>query len=241
MEVLFIVLFSVCIGSFLNVVIYRLPRAMNIAYPASHCPHCQSRLRFWHNIPLLSFLYLKAKCGFCKKPISSRYPLIEILTVILSLIAYLQFGFTLLLLPVLLFTYALIALTFIDIDSQILPDVITLPLLGIGLALNTFEYFTSPVDAIWGMLIGFSALFIIDYLYYLLRKRHGIGMGDAKLLAAIGAWLGAYALVPVILAASLLGILCAVILILMKRLKHDMPIPFGPFLAIAAWGYLICG
>jgi leader peptidase (prepilin peptidase)/N-methyltransferase len=189
----------------------------------------------------VSFLCLKAKCFFCKQPISWRYPLIEILTLVLSVIAFVQFGFDILLLPVLLFTYALIALTFIDIDVQILPDVITLPLLGIGLALNSFYYFTTPADAIWGMLLGFTLLFSIDYLYYLVRKRHGLGMGDAKLLAAIGAWLGASALVPVILIASLLGLFCAVILMLLKRLKYDMPIPFGPFLAIAAWGYLICG
>lgn len=240
MELLLVILFSLCIGSFLNVVIYRLPKAQSIALPASHCPHCKTRLRIWHNIPVVSFLWLKGQCFFCKKAISWRYPAVELLTVGLSVIVFFQFGWTELLWPVLIFTYALIVLTFIDIDEQILPDIITIPLLGLGLAFNSFEFFTTPVEAIWGLLLGFSALWLIDYGYYLLRKRHGIGLGDCKLLAALGAWLGASALVPVILMASLLGIVCAVILMLFKRLKYDMPIPFGPFLAIAAWGYLIC-
>jgi leader peptidase (prepilin peptidase)/N-methyltransferase len=240
MELLTVVLFALCMGSFLNVVIYRLPKSLNIALPASHCPTCKTRLRVWHNIPIVSFLLLKGHCYTCKKPISWRYPFIEILTVVLSVIALIQIGWQILLLPVLIFTYALIALTFIDIDEQILPDMITIPLLGLGLALNSFDFFTSPFEAIWGMLIGFSSLYLIDSLYYLIRKRHGIGMGDYKLLAALGAWLGASALAPVILIASLLGLLCAAILMVFKRLKYDTPIPFGPFLAIAAWGYLIC-
>lgn len=241
MEFLIIGLFALMLGSFLNVVIYRLPKLESIVLPASHCKDCKHALHIWHNIPVIGFLWLKGKCFFCKKPISWRYPLVEILTVILSLIALFQFGWQILLLPVLLFTYALITLTFIDIDEQILPDIITIPLLGLGLLFNSFYYFTTPVEAIWGMLLGFTVLFIIDYIYFLLRKRHGIGMGDCKLLAAIGAWLGISAIVPVILIASLLGLLCALLFMLLKRLDYNAPIAFGPFLAIAAWGYLICG
>lgn len=240
MEFIIVALIGLIIGSFLNVVIYRLPRALNVALPASHCPHCKTPLRYWQNIPILSFFILKRRCHACKTPISWRYVFIEVLSVALSVLALLQFGWQLLLIPVLLFTYALIALTFIDIDEQILPDNITLPLLWLGLALNSFGLFTSPLEAIWGAIIGFSALWLIDALYYLVRKRHGIGAGDFKLLAALGAWLGTSALAPVIMMASLLGLLVAVILILLKRLNYDAPIPFGPFLALAAWGYFIC-
>jgi leader peptidase (prepilin peptidase)/N-methyltransferase len=165
---------------------------------------------------------------------------VEILSVLLSLIALVQIGWQPLLGPVLLFTYVLIALTFIDIDEQLLPDSMTLPLLGMGLALNSFDIFTSASQAIWGALLGFILLWLIDELYYMIRKRHGIGMGDCKLLAALGAWLGASALAPILLIASVLGLGVAILFIALKRLKYDTPIAFGPFLAIAAWGYLIC-
>lgn len=240
MEYAIIAALGLIMGSFLNVVIYRLPKDMSVVLPASHCRHCQTPLRFWHNIPIISFLLLKARCYTCKQPISWRYPLIEALAVILSLIVLFQIGWQLLLLPALLFTYALIALTFIDIDEHILPDCITLPLLWVGLALNSFDVFTSAPQAIWGALLGFSLLWLVDRLYYIIRKRTGIGMGDCKLLAALGAWLGASALVPIILIASVMGLLVALICLALKRLQYDAPIPFGPFLAIAAWGYLIC-
>ncbi|MFA6037769.1 MAG: A24 family peptidase [Legionellales bacterium] len=240
MEFIIVVFVGLVIGSFLNVVIYRLPRSLNVALPASHCPKCKTPLRYWQNIPIISFFILKGRCHTCKAPISYRYVFIEILTMVLSMVALMQFGWQLLLLPVLLFTYALIALTFIDIDEQILPDSITLSLLWIGLALNSFNVLATPLEAIWGAIIGFSALWLINYLYSLFRKRDGIGMGDQKLLAAIGAWLGASALAPVIMIASLLGLLIALILMMLKRLDYNAPIPFGPFLALAAWGYLIC-
>ncbi len=249
MEIAFIILFALVIGSFLNVVIYRLPIMMqdaekttrfNLALPASHCRHCLTPLRYWHNIPLFSFLFLKGRCHHCKKNISWRYPLIEAVSVLLSLIVFFQFGWQLLLIPALLFTYVLIALTFIDIDEHILPDSMTLSLLWIGLGLNAFDVFTQASLAIWGALLGYTLLWLVDSLYYLLRKRRGIGRGDCKLLAALGAWLGAPALVPIILMASILGLLMALILMAFKRLNYDAPIAFGPFLAIAAWGYLIC-
>lgn len=248
MEFIITTLIALVVGSFLNVVIYRLPIMMqrpptlpfNLALPASQCRHCHTSLRFWHNIPLLSFLFLKGRCHACQQTISWRYPLVEILSVLLSLIALVQIGWQPLLGAVLLFTYVLIALTFIDIDEQLLPDSMTLPLLGMGLALNSFDIFTSASQAIWGALLGFILLWLIDALYYMIRKRHGIGMGDCKLLAALGAWLGASALAPILLIASVLGLGVAILFIALKRLKYDTPIAFGPFLAIAAWGYLIC-
>ncbi len=247
MYLIIIILISLIIGSFLNVVVYRLPKMLqqtsdvtfNIALPASHCPHCKTPIKFWHNIPIFSFCWLKGRCHACKEAISKRYPLVEALTVVLSVIVLFQVGWQILLWPVLLFTYALIALTFIDIDEHILPDCITLPLLWIGLALNTLELFTTVEFAIWGAILGYTLLWLIDRLYHMLRKRPGIGPGDFKLLAALGAWLGAPALIPIVLIASVLGLLVALTLLVLKRLSYETPIAFGPFLAIAGWGYFI--
>lgn len=247
MELLILTLFALVIGSFLNVVIYRLPimmqedapTAFNLALPASHCPHCQTPLRFWHNIPLLSFICLKGRCASCQQAIHWRYPFVEALCALLSVMIWLQIGWQILLLPALLFTYALVALTFIDVDEQILPDCITLPLLAIGLALNSFDLFTTAYQAIWGAVLGFTLLWGVDRLYYMLRKRHGIGLGDCKLLAALGAWFGAFALVPIILFASVLGLALAIFLLITRRMQYDAPIAFGPFLAIASWCYLL--
>lgn len=241
-------LFALCMGSFLNVVIYRLPLMMqkihshapfNLALPASHCPHCQKPLRFWHNIPVLSFIFLKGGCAYCHQAISWRYPFVELLTVGLSVMVLMICGWTMTLLPALLFTYFLLALTFIDIDTQLLPDSLTLTLLWIGLAVNSFDLFVPASMAIWGAILGYTLLWLVNSLYYLVRKRDGLGMGDCKLLAALGAWLGASALLPIILVASVLGLLIALVLMALGKLKYDAPLAFGPFLAIAGWGYWI--
>lgn len=248
-----LILFALVMGSFLNVVIYRLPlmllrnwgqtpgvsSALNLAWPASHCVHCQNRVAWHDNIPLFSFAWLRGHCRHCQQAISWRYPLIEALTAVLSVMLALHYGFTTTLLAALVFTYALLALTFIDIDHHLLPDRITLPLLGLGLALNFFGVFTSMVSALLGAVIGYLSLWAINWGYTLYRKRTGIGLGDCKLLAALGAWLGVQALVPIVLMASLSGLLIAGVFILSGRLKADAPVAFGPFLALAGWLYLL--
>jgi leader peptidase (prepilin peptidase) / N-methyltransferase len=243
-EVVMLILTAAIIGSFLNVVIYRLPKmhedepGFNLAWPASHCPHCKTNIRYWQNIPVLSFFYLKGRCAACQHAISWRYPSIEVLSILLSLALFVHFGWQIALFPALIFTYALLALTFIDIDEQILPDAITMPLLWLGLAFNTFDMFTSATDAIWGALLGYTLLMLVNRLYYVIRKKDGMGRGDWKLLACFGAWFGVHALLPIILAASVLGLLTALIGICMGKLKYHAPLPFGPFLAMSAWAYL---
>lgn len=247
MEFVIISLVALVIGSFLNVVIYRLPlmilqptsRTFNLALPASHCPHCQTPLRFWHNIPVISYLFLRGRCHACQNTISWRYPLVEILCLILSLVIYLHVGLSVILWPALLLTYALVALTFIDIDEHILPDCITLPLIAAGLLFNSFDLFVLAPAAIWGALLGFILLWSVDRIYGMIRKHPGIGMGDCKLLAALGAWLGVQALIPIILIASIFGLCVAMLFIMTKRLKYDSPLAFGPFLALSAWVYLL--
>lgn len=245
MELVILIVLALIIGSFLNVVIYRLPLMMqgdhvsvNLAFPASHCPTCKTPLRFWHNIPLISFISLQGKCAFCSAPISRRYPLVELLSVMGSVVLFLLLEWDLQLGAALLLFYILLALTFIDIDTHMLPDCLTLPLLMAGLGANSLMLFTTPSDAIWGAIAGFLMLWLFDLLYFAVRKRHGIGMGDSKLLGALGAWFGLSALLPIILAASLLGIIAALLFILLKKLQYDMPIAFGPFLAISGFAYL---
>ncbi len=240
-------LIALIIGSFLNVVIYRLPlmyndalsaKPFNLAWPASMCPQCQTPLRIRDNIPLLSFFWLKGRSACCQQPISWRYPLIEALSLVFTLILLFHFGWQIKLAVALLLTYSLLALSAIDINEQILPDCITLPLLWLGLAVNSFEVFTPAQDAIWGAILGFTFLFVIDRLYYLVRKHPGLGGGDCKLLAALGAFFGVEALLPIILVASMLGLCVALIGMALGKIKYNIPLAFGPFLALAGWGYL---
>lgn len=251
--------FAACIGSFLNVVIYRLPimlqrqwqqeaRAFldvepvelvppifNLAFPRSACPACNANIPFWHNIPLLSYVLLLGKCSSCHHSISIRYPLVELATAVLSVILLLVFGLTLHFAALLILTFICIALFGIDADQQLLPDALTLPLLWIGLLINTQSLFTPLHYAIWGCVLGYGILWSIFWVFKLLTGKEGMGYGDFKLLAAFGAWFGWMALPNIILLSSLLGSIVGIILIWRNGKDAQTPIAFGPYIIIAAW------
>lgn len=253
------------VGSFLNVVIYRLPKMMhrewqaqcallmeadtqestekifNLITPNSHCPHCQHEIAPWHNIPLISYIFLKGKCGYCKSAISLRYPLLEIVCGVVTAILSYHFGFTPELIGALVFSWSLIALTMIDLDHQLLPDDITLPLLWAGLVFNSFAMFTSLHDAVWGAIAGYLSLWSVYWFFKLLTNKEGMGYGDFKLLAALGAWMGWQMLPLIIVLSSLVGAIVGILLMLFKKYNRDSAIPFGPYLAGAGllaflWG-----
>ncbi len=252
-----IAVLSLCIGSFLNVVIYRTPlilkrqwtdeckqfldsdyqpsnsQKFNLSLPASHCPQCKHTLRWYHNIPLLSWLILKGRCSNCQQPIAIRYPLVELLTMLCSLTVAYVLGPNLSMLAGLGLTWTLIALTFIDFDSQLLPDFYTIPLAMAGLLLNSWTFYTSPQQAIWGYLIGFMSLWLVYQGFKLFTGKEGMGYGDFKLLAALGAWMGPSMLPLIILLSSSLGAIIGIILL--KIHKESQPFAFGPYIAIAGW------
>ncbi|MBI1175620.1 MAG: prepilin peptidase [Sideroxydans sp.] len=241
------------VGSFLNVVIHRLPRMMerewrqqcaelsgtaaeetphyNLVVPRSACPACGHPIGALENIPVISYLLLRGKCKGCGARISMRYPVVEALCGILSAYAAWHFGFGMATLGALLFVWALVALTFIDFDTQLLPDSITLPLLWLGLLLNLNATFASLHSAILGAAIGYLALWSVFWLFKLLTGKEGMGYGDFKLLAAIGAWMGWQMLPLVILLSSLVGAIVGIALIVVARHGRSVPIPFGPYLA----------
>ncbi|MCA1938651.1 MAG: A24 family peptidase [Dechloromonas sp.] len=257
-------LLGLCIGSFLNVVIHRLPRMMesdwqrqcaelrgeavdaadafNLAHPRSRCPHCGHQISLLENIPLLSYLLiLRGKCSGCAAPISMRYPLVEALTGAFSAYAVWHFGYTAAAAGALLLGWALIALTFIDFDTQLLPDSITLPLIWLGLAFNLTGTYTTLEPAVIGAMAGYLVLWSIFWLFKLATGKEGMGYGDFKLLAALGAWLGWQSLPAVILLSSLVGAIVGICLIVLARHGRNVPIPFGPYLAAAGlialfWG-----
>ena len=241
------------VGSFLNVVIYRLPKMMerewrhqcaelndeqpaetprfNLVVPRSACPHCGHSISALENIPVISYLLLRGKCKGCGAHISLRYPAVETISGILSAFAAWHFGFGLAALGTLLFIWALIALTFIDFDMQLLPDSITLPLLWLGLLLNLSATFTDLHSAVIGAIAGYLALWSVYWLFRFATGKEGMGYGDFKLLAAIGAWLGWQMLPLVILLSSLVGAVVGIVLIVAARHGRSVPIPFGPYLA----------
>ncbi|MDP2758832.1 MAG: A24 family peptidase [Sideroxyarcus sp.] len=241
------------VGSFLNVVIYRLPKMMergwqaqcaelngqplvdqepfNLVLPRSACPHCQHPIGALENIPLLSYLFLRGKCAGCSAPISLRYPVVEAVSGVLSAYAAWHFGFGVTGIAALFFIWALIALTFIDFDTQLLPDSITLPLLWLGLLLNLNGAFTSLGNAVIGAVAGYLVLWSVYWLFKLVTGKEGMGYGDFKLLAAIGAWLGWTLLPLVILLSSLVGAVVGIALIVLAKRGRNIPIPFGPYLA----------
>lgn len=252
------------VGSFLNVVIYRLPVMMNRAWrkecldyldmaeeteqppfnlsvPGSHCPKCKAQVKPWQNIPVLSYLLLGGKCHHCKTPISIRYPLIEAFTAVLSAIVAWHFGFSLALLFALVLTWVLIALSFIDIDHQLLPDQLTLPTLWLGIFLNLFAVFTDLESSVIGAMAGYLSLWSIYHLFKLFTGKEGMGYGDFKLLSLLGAWLGWQYLPLIILLSSLVGAILGIAMIVFVKHDHRQPIPFGPYLAAAGWLALIWG
>ncbi|EPU3917967.1 prepilin peptidase [Aeromonas hydrophila] len=258
-------LFSLMIGSFLNVVIHRLPIMLerewqaeylgyfnletqpqqeeryNLMVPRSACPHCGHAITAMENIPLLSWLWLKGRCRECQAPISARYPLVELLTALLSLVVAATFAPGWGLLAALLLTWVLLALTFIDLDKMLLPDQLTLPLLWGGLLFNLTGGFAPLADAVIGAMAGYLVLWSLYWAFKLLSGKEGMGYGDFKLLAALGAWLGWQALPIVLLLSSLVGAFIGIGLILLRNHHQNKPIPFGPYLAIAGWIALLWG
>jgi leader peptidase (prepilin peptidase)/N-methyltransferase len=212
---------------------------LTLSKPASTCPKCRTEIRWYQNIPVISWLVLRGKCGSCQNPISIRYPLIELLTALASLVIVSVFGPTLQMLFGLLLTWILIALTFIDFDTQLLPDRYTLTLAALGLGINSYAIYISPTSAIWGYIIGFLCLWIVYYLFKIVTGKEGMGYGDFKLLAALGAWMGPLMLPLIVLLSSLVGAIIGIVLL--KIRKENQPFAFGPYIAIAGWIAFIWG
>jgi leader peptidase (prepilin peptidase)/N-methyltransferase len=257
-------LLSLMVGSFLNVVIHRLPQMMaqdwksqcrellelppadaepayNLITPRSCCPHCQQLIRWWENIPLLSYLRLRGRCAHCQNPISLRYPLVELTTMLLSLVVAWQLGAGLQAIFLILLTWALVALSLIDLDHQLLPDSITLPFLWLGLLLGIPGIFLSAEQALIGAATGYLSLWSFYWLFKLLTGKEGMGYGDFKLLALFGAWAGWSDVFVIILLSSMVGAIAGVGLILFKGHDRRVPIPFGPYIALAGWITLLWG
>jgi leader peptidase (prepilin peptidase)/N-methyltransferase len=248
-------LFGLCVGSFLNVVIHRLPKmlergwqaqcaelrgedpapgpAYNLVVPRSACPACGTPITALQNIPVVSWLVLRGRCAGCKAPISARYPVVEVLGGLLAACAVWRFGATPQGIGACVFLWSLLALTMIDFDTQLLPDSITLPLLWAGLIANLWHTFASLPDAVIGVVAGYLSLWTIYWLFKLIRGKEGMGYGDFKLLAALGAWLGWQLLPVIVLLSSVVGAGIGISLIVFRGRDHSVPLAFGPYLAIA--------
>lgn len=262
---LFAVLLGLAVGSFLNVVILRLPRMMeqewrkecrqllemgeesgdeqkfNLNSPPSHCPVCGHGITALENIPVLSYLFLGGKCSSCGSAISLRYPAVETFTGIITLLVAIHFGVTLQALLAALLGWSLIALAGIDLDHQLLPDSITLPLLWLGILVNMFGLFTDVYSSLFGVMAGYLSLWSVYMIFKLLTGKEGMGYGDFKLLAMLGAWMGWQMLPLIIILSSAVGAVVGISLILFKNHGRSQPIPFGPYLAAAGWLALLYG
>ena len=233
--------FGAVIGSFLNVCIYRIPAGESIVTPGSRCPECGTAIRWHQNVPILSYLALGGKCAGCKASISIRYPLVEALTGFIFMLVFFHFSIHPATLVYWLFGAALIVITFIDVDHQIIPDVISLPGILIGFICSFAIPWISWVDSLLGIVVGGGSLFLVAAAYELLTKKEGMGGGDIKFLAMIGAFLGWKAVLPIIFISSLLGSLVGVPLMFIRKADGKLAIPFGPFLAAGALFYLFWG
>ena len=235
-------MFGMCIGSFLNVCIYRLPSSMSILKPSrSFCPQCKSAIKFYDNIPVFSYIWLKGRCRNCKASISLRYPLVELITGILAIAILFLFGLTLEGLVYFIFISSLLVITFIDIDHKIIPDIITLPGIPIGLLASFVLSAMTFISSLVGLLVGGGSLLLVACVYSLITHKEGMGGGDIKLLGMIGAFLGWKGVIFTIFAASLTGTLVGIILMLQKGKNLKFAIPFGPFLSIGAMSYVFFG
>lgn len=263
---------ALLIGSFLNVVIHRLPMMMerewreqcdeiaktpsanlptgrfDLVFPRSHCPSCEKKITAWQNVPILSYLLLGGQCANCKKPISVRYPLVEILTAVLAALVAYRFGFGWEALMAILMTFALVSISMIDFDHQLIPDSIVLPLVWVGLAMSLFHpmsgseaLFVAPKDSIVGAMAGYLSLWSIYQLFKMATGKEGMGYGDFKLLAALGAWLGWQVLPIIILMSAAVGAITGVAFVVFRRHDRNLPIPFGPYLAAAGWITMLYG
>ena len=256
-------LLGLIVGSFLNVLIHRLPLMLerqwrddarvalalpaqpserfDLFLPPSRCPHCQQRIRPWQNIPLISYLFLRGRCSGCKAHISLRYPLTELASAGLTLFAAGHFGFSASAAAFMLLSWGLLALSLIDIEHQLLPDALVLPLLWLGLIVNAFGLFVPLEQALWGAVIGYVSLWSVYWLFKLITGKEGMGYGDFKLLALLGAW-GGWQILPFILFfSSLLGAILGLILLRLAGKRASTPIPFGPYMALTGWIALLWG
>lgn len=257
-------LLGLIVGSFLNVLIHRLPimldrdwttqsRAMlglppepkgpayNLLLPHSECPRCTHKIRAWENVPVISYLMLRGKCAECRAKISLRYPLVELATGVLSAFVVYHFGLSWQAGAFLILTWGLLAMSLIDADHQLLPDVLVLPLLWLGLIVNGQGLFTSLYAALWGAVAGYLSLWLVYWAFKLITGKEGMGYGDFKLLAMLGAWGGWQILPLTILLSSLVGAVLGVVMLKMRNAQTSTPIPFGPYLAIAGWIALLWG
>ncbi|RJR49246.1 MAG: prepilin peptidase [Desulfobacteraceae bacterium] len=236
---LFSFVFGLILGSFLNVCIHRIPLGKSIVYPPSSCPECNAAIRFYDNIPLVSYVLLLGKCRACRSSISIRYPVVELTTGLLSAALFVRYGLSLNYVLLLLFCSSLLVISFIDIDYKIIPDVISLPgmLLGFGVSFLPMTPVTVPESAL-GILLGGGSLYVVGLLYQWIRKQEGMGGGDVKLLAMIGAWLGWKSLPMVILLSSFSGALIGGGCLLLARRRLSEAIPFGPFLVLGTFLWL---
>lgn len=255
---------GLCVGSFLNVVIHRLPRMMeaqwraecaalegaepaqpaepyNLFRPASRCPGCSAPIRAWQNIPVASWVMLRGRCASCRTPISARYPAVEIAAGALGLLMAWRFGPTGAAIAAMAFAWALLALTFIDFDTQLLPDDITLPLMWLGLLVNAFGTFVDLRSSVFGAAGGYLILWLVYWGFRLVAKKEGMGYGDFKLLAALGAWTGWQVLPFMILVSAGLGAVIGGLLLWLSKSGTDTRIPFGPYLALGGIAGLLCG
>lgn len=262
--IILVFILGLMVGSFLNVVIYRLPIMMqsrwrrdcqeylrltverpterfDLLWPRSRCPHCKTEIKAYQNIPIFSYVFLRGKCAHCAAPIPLRYPMVEMLSATCSAVIAWHFGYGMAMPFALLLTWSLIALSFIDIDHQLLPDDITLPMLWLGLFLSLFSIFTDSHASIIGAIAGYLSLWSVYHLFKLLTGKEGMGYGDFKLLALLGAWLGWHYLPLIILLSSLVGAIIGVGMIVLRQHDVGRPIPFGPYLAAAGWLAMIWG
>jgi len=240
----FIFLFGLCIGSFLNVCIYRLPREnLDIGHPKrSMCPHCGSQLHFWENIPLISYIFLLGKCRTCKMGISIRYPVVELISGCFAIAISLKFGLTITGLIYYLLLISLVVITFIDLDFQIIPNTISLPGIVIGLIASFYLSEISVQDSLLGILIGGGLFYLIAYIFVTIRGIEGMGMGDVKLLAMLGAFFGLKGVMFIIFISSIIGTFAGMMVMIQTRsFTFKQKIPFGPFLSIAAMIYIFWG
>jgi leader peptidase (prepilin peptidase)/N-methyltransferase len=257
-------LLGLIVGSFLNVLVHRLPIMLerqwqaearevlelpneaqaprfDLLLPPSQCPHCAHRIRPWENIPVISYLALRGRCSGCQARISPRYPLVELACGALTLFVAWRFGVTGTALALLLLSWGLLAMSMIDIEHQLLPDALVLPLLWLGLIVNAFEMFVPLEDALWGTVAGYLSLWSVFWVFKIITGKEGMGYGDFKLLAMLGAWGGWQILPLTLLLSSLLGALIGLIMLRLQRKQASTPIPFGPYLAIAGWIALLWG
>jgi len=263
---LLVFLIGLTIGSFLNVVIVRLPIMIeeewrkeccnllelnpsntkqngqfNLVRPCSHCPFCKHKIKIIENVPLLSYLYLRGRCSSCKKKISLRYPIVELISALSACIVAYYFGVSLQAFFAICLTWAIIVLSAIDLDTRYLPDDITLPLLWLGIIINFFNIFTDINSSILGAVFGYGILWIVYFLFKLITGKIGMGHGDFKLLAVFGAWFGWQNLTPIIILSSITAILVATLLIINKSYDKNKGIPFGPYLGFAGWISMLLG